>query len=122
MEPLDEVIRSGYCNANGKELLRTSFDDLMMMDLFLTAVQRPASSSFENNDYPFMLCTVLRNAETSFILASLQSACECIYAISSIMFAVLAPTETYGTGRHVSLQKLRTLQKVGRAPTYSRNL
>jgi len=84
MEPLDEVNVSAYCNANGKELLLTSFGDLLLMDLFLTNVLRPARSFLMDTIYRVSLCSgLLCCAAVCFTILSYQTACNCISAICS---------------------------------------
>jgi len=84
MEPLDEVNVSAYCRVNGKELLLTSFGDLMLMDLILTNVLRPARSFLMDTICRVSLCSgLLCCAAVCFTILSYQTACNCISAICS---------------------------------------
>ena len=107
MEPLDEVI-SAYCKVNGKELLLTSFGDLMLMDLLGTSVQRPAKHSLNHVVREFISCSAFGrcNANASFTLLLFESACKCIIcAISEMTYLLLLLQLKRGTRTHVVIRK-----------------
>jgi len=106
MEPLDGVNASAYRDVTGKQLLLTSFGDLLLMDLLLTTVQGPARLCVKQTEHVVVRCSALGwcNGGTCFPVHIRDSAYTYTSAIPLITYLLFLLQLQSGTATLVHLQ------------------
>jgi len=106
MEPLDGVNASAYRDVTGKQLLLTSFGDLLLMELLLTTVQGPARLYVKQTEHVVVRCSALGwcNGGTCFPVHIRDSAYTYTSAIRLITYLLFLLQLQSGTATLVHLQ------------------